>query len=164
MPKQGAAITAELKQLASFDHGDHAGRVLGVGAAAPTVSDAFNDFRTHLALKYPAARTDFGNYYDAFYFLVDAIYASPRAAFLDGTISAADLARGMRRLTNLAKTKIDIGPNGISDVFSLLDNADSEIQLYGTMGAPDFDRNSGMRRESGSIYCFDSTRLAIQKT
>jgi hypothetical protein len=161
----GADVTAELFRLRSVDYKDDVGRVLGVAPAGllPGMTDAFNNFWMHLLLKYPEARTDFGNYYDAFYFLVDALYASPRVAFREGTINASDLATGMRRLTNLGKTKFNVGPNDISDVFSVLDAKNFLIQLDGTMGAPDFDRDTGMRRESGSIYCFDSTRLKIQK-
>jgi hypothetical protein len=161
----GADVTAELINVRRIDDKDNVGRVLGVAPAGllPGMTDAFNDFWMHLLLKYPQARTDFGNYYDAFYFLVDAIYASPRVAFREGTINASDLANGMRRLTNLGKTKFNVGPSDISDVFSVLDTKTSLIQLDGTMGVPDFDRNTGMRRESGSIYCFDSTRLRIQK-
>jgi hypothetical protein len=160
-----AEVAAELFRLRNVDHQEHAGRVLGVGPAGlPSgMTDALNIFALNLSRKYPGTKPDFNNYYDAFYFLVDAIYASPRASFRDGTINASDLARGMRRLTNLGKMKINVGPTGISDVFSTLNNDESEIQLYGTMGAPDFNRDTGMRRESGSLYCFDSTRLEIQK-
>ena len=159
----GADVSAELTRLRKADK-DNVHRVLGVASAGlpPGMTDALNAFKLNLLAKYPDARTDFGNYYDAFYYLVDAMYASPRQAFRDGTLSAGDLARGMRRLTNLSKAKIDVGPNGISDIFSTLNSSDSETQLYGTMGAPDFDRTTGMRRESGSVFCFDSPRLNIQ--
>jgi len=163
--ENGADVGDELERLRKIDHKDHSGRVLGVGPAGPPSgkTDALTDFWLHLPLQYPDASPDFGNYYDAFYFLIYAIYASPRPAFLNGYVNAADLTRSMFRLTSLGKPRYDIGPNDISQVFDVLTGPDSEIELDGTMGVPDFDRNTGMRRGAGSIYCFDSARLTIQK-
>ena len=155
----GNDVTVELDWLWNeVDHRDNASRVLGIGAASPPVEQiqAYSDFASNLARAFPGANPDFGNYYDAFYFLADAIYASPRQAFYDGTISAtSDLFAAMRRLTDLDRQAFDIGPNAISNVFDALD-AHSSIQLVGTLGAPGFDRTTGMRRESGSVFCFDS--------
>ncbi|HEY0466307.1 MAG TPA: hypothetical protein VGC79_18985, partial [Polyangiaceae bacterium] len=97
----GAAdVTVELNQLrAKVDHKDNAGRVLGIGpAGVPSgMTEAYTDFVVRLPT---GARASFGNYYDAFYFLAYSLYASPRVAFGNGQITAADLTRGMLRLTN----------------------------------------------------------------
>jgi hypothetical protein len=49
----------------------------------------------------------------------------------------------------------------ISDVFSALRVADS-IELYGTLGPPDFDPNTGTKYAVGSVFCFaDAARTAV---
>ena len=162
----GSSVTAELNAMwQSVDHKDNAARVLGVDLAGVTTDTAatFNSFAVRLHSQASFLDADFSNYYDAFYFLAFAAYASPRQAFFSGLIGPADFEHGMLRLTNLGQTRYDVGPVDISNVFTALSNPNSMLELGGTMGRPDFDRASGMRRDPGSIYCFDSTTFEIQK-
>jgi hypothetical protein len=133
--------------------------------AAPPLDeiDALSKFTQKFSLTYPGLKTSFNNYYDAFYFLAYAAYAGPRQAFFNGLITASDFETAIFRLTDLAAAKVNVGPDEMSTGFKELNEAFSTIQLYGTMGPPDFDRSVGMRRESGSIYCFDSQTLKMQR-
>jgi hypothetical protein len=160
----GQDVTAELTRLHMVDQKSHADHFIGIGpAGVPTgMTDALNLYRQNLKTVLRGARNDFGNYYDAFYFLTYSMYASNRDALFDGSLEWRDLAKGMRRLTAAGKLPLDVGPTGISDVFSALSVEGASIQLDGTMGPPDFDSKTGMRRESGSVYCFDSTYLSLQ--
>jgi hypothetical protein len=155
-------VRDELEELKTLDHKDRSGRILGVGAAqiAAEGRAALQHLILSLTPALPDARTDFGNYYDAFYFLTYAMYASgPRAALLEGTVHATNLANGMRRLTDLGQPPVQI--DSITGVFNRLD-ASLNIQLVGTLGAPDFNSTTGMRRESGSVFCFNSVRSEQQ--
>lgn len=155
--EDGASVTSLLAALQVADHKNNTARVLGVSpAGVPTsLAGALRAYRLALTSKLSTASTSFGNYYDAFYFLAYAMYTSPRAAFFDDSVRPQDLAAGMRRLTDLGATPYDVGPSGIPYVFSALSVANVDVQLLGTVGAPDFNRDTGMRRETGSIFCFD---------
>ena len=155
----GADVEYELRRLGDVDGQYNAGRVLGIAAAGLPAgkTDALLEFRFNLNKHAPDASSAFNNYYDAFYFMVDSVYASPRRGFFDGSVGADDLRRAMKQLTNLGAAEFDIGPDGIPAVFAALDEPNAELQLNGTMGPPDFNRDTGMRRESGSVYCFSSS-------
>ena len=157
----GAAVTAELSGIwQNVDHKNNAARVLGVDLAgvSPDTAATFNSFAVRFHNEFPSLDADFSNYYDAFYFLAYAAYAGPRQAFFTGLIQPADFSGGMLKLTNLgAKMKYAVGPNDISSIFTALNGPNAMLELDGTVGRPDFERRSGIRRNPGSLYCFDST-------
>jgi hypothetical protein len=115
------------------------------GAADPTLQ---NQYASRLISKFGTnAITDTGNYYDSVYFLAYAMVASGAAA-----PTGPQIANGMRRL--IAGPRFDVGPTAIADVFGALGEDDASIELYGTLGPPDFDVDTGERIGTSSVFCF----------
>jgi hypothetical protein len=123
-------------------------RYVGVSVAGAEDPTLQNQYATRLLTRFGSASPDTGNYYDAVYFLAYAIYAAGNVDPLTG----ADIARGMRRL--LDGQALGVGPMEISDVFSALEDTDSTIELYGTLGPPDFNPDTGTKYAVGSVFCF----------
>jgi hypothetical protein len=129
---------------------DAAGRFLGVSAASAVDPTLQVEFETRLSNAHDnQAIPDTGNYYDAVYFLTYAIRAAGQA---EGP-SGPDIAAGMRRL--IEGDRRDVGPSHIDEIFELLADPERSISLYGTLGAPDFDPDSGVRRATPSVFCFE---------
>jgi hypothetical protein len=122
-------------------------RVVGVSIAGPTDLTLQNEFATRLRTKFQNAYPDTGNYYDAFYFLSYAMYAAG-----SGPLTGSNIAAAMPRLID--GKAIDVGPTPISSAFQALAKPDASIELDGTLGPPDFDPQTGVRHDQGSVLCF----------
>jgi hypothetical protein len=117
----------------------------GAGAEDPTLQ---NQYASRLTGKFgTGANPDTGNYYDAVYFLAYSMVASGASV-----PTAPQIAKGMRRL--IAGDRFDVGPTPIADVFDVLSEPETSIELYGTLGPPDFDAGSGVRIGTSSAFCF----------
>lgn len=115
------------------------------GAADPTLQ---NQYASRLIAKFgTGAIPDTGNYYDSVYFLAYAMVASGAAE-----PTAPQIAKGMRRL--IAGPRFDVGPTAIADVFAALADEEASIELFGTLGPPDFDADTGERIGTSSAFCF----------
>lgn len=126
-------------------------RFLAIGAAPAEDSELYDKFRVNLVSKFPNASAEAENFYDAFYFLVYAVYAAGQ-----GQLTGLRVSEGMQRLLSRDPDHaVEVGPSGIEDVFRFLSVA-GDIRLMGTLGPPDFNLKSGLRVESGAISCFDS--------
>src|SRR5262249_36510461 len=80
------------------------------------------------------------NYYDAMYFAVYALVASGASANYTGE----KLAQSMQRLVNSSATTYDMGPNPlIINAENALKQLNNTIGLFGTLGPPKFNLNSG---------------------
>lgn len=123
-------------------------RVVGVGVAPPADRRLHRDYLVRLLSKYPNAQREGENYYDALYYLLYAMYGAGSVE-LTGT----SIAAGMQRLI-AGRIELEVGPTAISEVFGALAPAEGKIRLLGTLGPPDFDLISGVRRSVGSVYCF----------
>lgn len=109
--------------------------------------DAKNEYESRLLSLHASDAKGFENFYDAFYYLIYAMYAGGFPVTSLGT------ARGMKRLYE-GTEKAYVGPSGISDTFAQLQTRES-IYLMGALGAPSFDVTGG-RVDTGSVYCFDN--------
>jgi hypothetical protein len=129
-------------------------RFLGVGPAFPQDPSLRDDYFVRLRSRFERARGETDQFYDAFYFLAYALYGSGLGSL--STLTGTDVARGMRRLVS-GSTSFGVGPTSMTDVYATLNVKGSTFKLEGTLGPPDFDVSTGMRIESGSVFCYDST-------
>lgn len=132
-----------------------AGRFLGISAASAVDSTLRNDFVTRLTDAHEDAITDTGNYYDAVYFLAYALYASGNP----GIPSGPETAAGMLRL--IEGEPKDGSPDQIDEIFELLAAPEETLSLNTTLGAPDFDPATGVRRATPSVFCFQKLQELI---
>jgi hypothetical protein len=136
----------------NFDADSHR-RYLGVSAAAASDPTLQNAYATRLRTRFPDAITDTGNYYDAVYFLAYAMRAS------ELPLSGLHVAAAMPRL--LQGQPYGVGPDAIADVYAALAEPAATIALNGTLGPPDFDATSGVRRATPSVFCFEATPSSL---
>lgn len=132
-------------------------RLVGIGAPANEDTRLYDEYTMLWDREYPEHRDIRGteNFYDAAYYL---LYAAMGAG--DILTSGIDLRRGMIKL--LSGTRYDMNDQ-LATVQSILGGAGS-IELHGTMGAPNFDQNTGTRQAVGSAWCvdtFDTTRADV---
>ena len=129
-------------------------RFVGVSIAGAEDLTLQNQYATRLRTAFQGAYADSGNYYDASYFLAYAMYAAGASPLTGSRIAAA-----MPRLIN--GKAYDVGPANISTVFQALSKPASTIELDGTLGKPNFDATTGVRRDQGSVFCFESDNGVI---
>jgi hypothetical protein len=126
-------------------------RVVGVStstAEEPALSDAF---LSKLASLTPSIDGRGGqNFYDAIYYTLYAAVAAGVAAEVTGPT----MARGMLRL--LEGPRFEVGVTDIPAAVAQLQSGTEGIALYGTLGAPTFDRATGARLGPGSAWCIST--------
>jgi hypothetical protein len=149
-------ILSAITEPNAFDP-DAAGRFLGLSAASAEDQTLQNEFGAKLREAHPnqGAIDDTGNYYDAVYFLAYALYGSenPRSP------TGPEAARGLGRL--ISGAPLNATPDQIDDVFERLSEPGATLSLYGTLGAPDFDPETGVRRATPSVFCFEAVGNVI---
>jgi hypothetical protein len=95
------------------------------------------------------------NFYDAAYGLMYA-YVGAAANGSDVTATALRSAFQDRVFSDEPGAEsISIGPTYIPDAVQALSSLTNAIALWGTMGAPDFDRASGTRVTNSSAWCVE---------
>jgi hypothetical protein len=123
-------------------------RFVGLSAAGAQDSTLQNQYASRLIGRFGmGANPDTGNYYDAVYFLAYSMLGSGAAK-----PTGPQIAKGMRRL--IAGDRFDVGPTAIAGVFEALADTETSIELYGTLGPPDFDADTGERIGTSSAFCF----------
>jgi hypothetical protein len=130
-------------------------RFLGISAASAEDETLQKEFETRLRGAHDNAISDTGNYYDAVYFLTYAIRAANQPEGPSGPATAS----AMRRL--IEGERHDVGPDHIEEIFELLGEPGASISLYGTLGAPDFDPETGVRRATPSVFCFEALQEIV---
>jgi ABC-type branched-subunit amino acid transport system substrate-binding protein len=128
-------------------------RYLGVSAAAASDPTLQNGYAERLRTRFPDAITDTGNYYDAVYLLAYAMRAA------EAPLSGPKLVAAMPRLFHGAE--YGVGPDDIANVYTALEEPEATITLDGTLGPPDFDEASGVRRATPSVFCFEATQTSL---
>lgn len=129
-------------------------RTLGVNFAGAADKTLYNLYLSNLKTAY----TNFTNltldgsenYYDAAYFLMYSIAGAGNPVQLTGR----EVAKGMTRLVT-GSQRLNVGRMQVPDVLAALSVTNSKIALHGTMGPPDFDTATGVRRGLPSIYCIE---------
>ncbi len=123
-------------------------RIAGVGIAAASDQHVLHQYENRFIGRFndPSGLGQ-ENYYDAMYFTVDAIVGAGRVA----TLTGKNVAQGMLRL--LSGSSYDMGPSTMGAIFGALGTSTGTIQLFGTLGAPNFTLATGARVGQGSIYC-----------
>lgn len=136
-------------------------RTAGINFASSVDTTLLENYQLAFDQAYPevAGTRGYENFYDAMYFLLYSL-AAARQTNVTGTdpssfvSSRFDLASGMLRLLN--GEPYDIGKDDLSSAFSALNrSSDATITLNGTLGPPDFDRETGGRISPGSVWCVD---------
>ena len=124
-------------------------RFVGVGPAAAEETGMYRDYLARARSVAPADvdMRELENFYDLPYFLLYAAAAAGRS----GEVNGHTLRDGMLRLIGGARH--DIGPLEIPTILDILGNTDEKIGFYATMGAPNFDLDSGARIVPGSVWC-----------
>jgi len=102
------------------------------------------------------ARRGYENFYDAPWWLIYSIVGGAGAA---SRFDGRDLVDGLDRLQD--GTPYAMGPDDVNEAFNeLFNDANSTIQLNGTLGPPTFD-NTGTRQSPGSVWCIASDGTQI---
>jgi hypothetical protein len=99
------------------------------------------------------------NYYDAAYYLLYSIAAS---AVNRNSVTADGIMTGLTEKVISGSTQtesVDIGPDPIGPTVTSLNNGalSYRFSLWGTMGAPNFDRTTGIRTNPTSAWCIQKT-------
>ncbi|HEX6276754.1 MAG TPA: hypothetical protein VFZ53_27110, partial [Polyangiaceae bacterium] len=145
-PAQARSATLE---SALLEFPTLAQRVVGVAPAVARDTELHAAYLSDLASRNTdLLQVDGGeSYYDAAYFLLYAAAASGAPE-----PSGKELASGMQRLLDGAP--FSMGEPQIPEVLGALRDPNASVALYGTLGAPDFDRSTGARRHGeGSVWC-----------
>jgi hypothetical protein len=128
-------------------------RVAGVTYAGADDPNAYDDYLTRFQTAYPNVDAPLGleNFYDAPYYVLYSAVAARGTWPLIG----ADLALGMRQLLR-GPRDFSVGPNDLSLATMALEAAGASITLNGTLGPPSFDLDTGVRADTGSVWCVDA--------
>lgn len=130
-------------------------RELGINFSGAEDKTLYNAYLPNLLADNPGATyvlEGSENFYDATYFLMYSVVAAGNVPKLRGT----DIAAGMLRLLGPSPDEYDVGPLDVTRATGFLRaNPDDLIELYGTMGPPDFNTGSGARRGRFSLWCVD---------
>jgi hypothetical protein len=133
-------------------------RMAGVNFAAAADRTLYDDYQARFNAAFPNSSSSdsrgLENHYDAAYYMIYAAAAAGAKLPLAGS----DLSDGMRRLLSGPVT-FSVGPDDFPPAFVALDAPGSSIVLNGTMGPPNFDPQTGARREPGTVWCVDEQRV-----
>jgi hypothetical protein len=95
------------------------------------------------------------NYYDGAYSMLYSLAAAYAAR---ATPTGNDVRDGLQDRvfsTSTSATSVDIGPAALVTAVNSMSNLTYKMSLWGTMGAPNFDRTSGTRISATSAWCMD---------
>ena len=131
-------------------------RIAGVNAAANPNPSLYSKYLSRFKVAYASemfpSYDGYENFYDAAYYL---IYSAAAVASNTAKLTGADLARGMRRVTDMGSSQVyGVGVEQISSALQALQFG--SIRLDGTMGPPDFNPKGG-RATAGSVWCVDAS-------
>ncbi|MFZ5896498.1 MAG: hypothetical protein ACOY0T_35920 [Myxococcota bacterium] len=143
-------------------------RTLGVNYALaqdPQAKALYQSYLSRLRASYQGALSDSldgtENYYDGAYSL---FYALTAAAAARSNPAGGDIREGLTERvfsTSSSAVKVDIGPTNIAGTVSkLTGDFLYRMSLFGTMGAPNFDRLSGTRISATSAWCVQKVNNA----
>ena len=144
-PKYGPTITPPLwKRLAGVNYAE---------AQDTHSKQLYASYLGRLQNSYTGTLTLDGteNYYDGAYSLLYALAAAARDN-PDGT----DIASGLENRvfsTSSSAVSVDIGPSAVGASVGMLSSPTYKMSMWGTMGAPNFDRASGTRISTTSAWC-----------
>ena len=96
------------------------------------------------------------NYYDGAYAMLYSLTAAYAAR---ATPTGNDVRDGLQDRvfsTSTSATSVDIGPAALVTAVNSMSNLTYKMSLWGTMGAPNFDRTSGTRISATSAWCMDN--------
>jgi hypothetical protein len=129
-------------------------RFMGVNAAGAEDQTLYNDYYTRLTTSFEGAGRDAENFYDAFYFLAYAIHAAGSTTVLSGK----GIAQAMPSLI-IGPREFNVGPPDRVTALAFL-SGNQSMRLIGTLGAPDFNLETGSRVDTGGVYCFHWNQLS----
>jgi hypothetical protein len=128
-------------------------RVVGVNYAGGRDLDAYAGYQARFDEAYPRMAGQsvvLENFYDAPYYLLYSAVAA-RGSW---PLSGPDLVVGMRQLL-LGDQSFLVGPEDIVAATAELQKTGTSVTMYGTLGPPNFDPQTGVRPDMGSVWCVD---------
>ncbi len=143
-------------------------RTIGVNYALAQETRAQNNYSAYLGRLLASYSGDLQsqlpgteNYYDGAYSLIYALAAANQRY---ENPSGTNIGDGLLRVFGVnvpSSNVIDIGPVKLSETVAKLRGPDAyTMALYGTMGAPNFDRLSGTRLSATSAWCLQKDGTA----
>ncbi len=136
-------------------------RSVGVRADAPVDAAALAALTARFHQAFPLATAQPGHpgaapgVYDALYLLAYSIAAAPRSA----VASPADVARGLRLVTQSNAEVVDVGPDAVGRALELIRQG-VPFNLRGVAGIGEFDAITRARSGALRAYCWTSAGAA----
>jgi hypothetical protein len=93
------------------------------------------------------------NYYDGAYSVLYSLAAAYAARAAPTGNDVRNGLQGRVFSSNGAAQSVDIGPAALGGTVGKMSSLTYQMALWGTMGAPDFDRTSGTRLSATSAWC-----------
>ena len=132
--------------------GDFRKRMVGVNPAGARDTGLYDSYLREISADNPSGwlLDNIENFYDTAYFM---LYAAAAVGPGTGLPSGWELSRAMKRLVH--GRRFNVGVADIQNAASWLNaSPENTMALYGTLGEPDFDLETGTRRHlEGSVWC-----------
>jgi hypothetical protein len=158
---QAAALSGAMDQ---YNSGTTPINMRSVGVAYALAQDQhskdlYNAYLKNLQASYPSGILDVSsteNYYDGAYGLFYSVMGA--YPFLGYGLTGEDLGDAWSgHVIATGGLSVDIGPTLIAETVNKLASSTFKMSLWGTMGAPNFDRLSGTRTSTTSAWCMLKT-------
>jgi hypothetical protein len=146
-----------------FRYSGSESRIYGVSFAGAKDPTLYNRYLSALKAKfYDAYMPGFENFYDAAHFAMLSVIGEARNVATQD-IKGSSVVNGFKRLIDKNGTKFELTPEILPNLATNILEADSEATVYltGTLGEPDFDLKTGVRRGSAAIWCVDRNGSAM---
>jgi hypothetical protein len=146
-----------------FPYNGSESRIYGVNFAGAKDPTLYNRYLSSLKAKfYDAYMPGFENFYDAAHFAMLSVIGEARN-LPTIEITGRSVVSGFKRLIDKNGTKFDLTPEILPNLATNILEADSEATVYltGTLGEPDFDLKTGVRRGMSAIWCVDRNGIAM---
>jgi len=127
-------------------------RILGVNWPAAADNTVYEEYQARWSSRYGKREDGYENFYDAMYYLLYGVAASK--APLNGVKLTNGFSRVTAHGTKVPQISVGPGDDMVSSINALKD-ANSEIELIGAMGPPNWDDN-GARHDPASIWCVNA--------
>jgi hypothetical protein len=138
-------------------------RIYGVNFAGAKDPTLYNRYISSLKAKYPEAyKPSYENYYDAANFAMLSIIGKARNV-PTSQITGRLVVEGFKRLIDKNAPKYDLTPDILPNLSTNILEADTDATVYltGTLGEPNYDLQTGTRRDDSAVWCIDRQNNAM---
>jgi hypothetical protein len=130
-------------------------RMLGINFASAEDKTLYNLYLDRLERRFvdpPFGLEGFENFYDAAYYLMYGIAAG--LAGNPATFGGTHIAQNFERILTPGADEREVGPDDIQRAMpGLVGDSQQLIELFGTLGPPDFNFGTGARKSPPSVFC-----------